>query len=111
MRIIVTGGRDYSNYTMISHILEMLSVSCVVHGDCTGVDTLCKEYAIENGLTHVPYKPDWKTHGKAGGPIRNRKMLSENQGCLVVAFPGGRGTEDCIRQARSLGMVVMRVEE
>jgi hypothetical protein len=34
-------------------------------------------------------------------------MLEAHPEALVVAFPGGRGTADCVRQARGLGMPVL----
>ncbi len=49
----------------------------------------------------------WETYGKAAGPIRNREMLL-NLPALVVAFPGGKGTADMVRQAERAGIPVRR---
>jgi UDP-N-acetylmuramoylalanine-D-glutamate ligase len=55
------------------------------------------------------YEADWDTHGKAAGPIRNKRMLDEGKPDLVVAFPGGRGTANMISQARKAGVEVIEV--
>jgi hypothetical protein len=36
-------------------------------------------------------------------------MLSQEKPDLVIAFPGGRGTRDLIRQAMRMGLEVMEV--
>jgi len=56
---------------------------------------------------------DWKKHGRAAGPIRNREMvrLAAHLGVAAcIAFPGGAGTEDCTKQAVAAGLLVLRVE-
>lgn len=58
------------------------------------------------------FTADWDKHGKSAGPIRNQAMLSGTIGDLadlLIAFPGGRGTEDCIRQADLLGIPLLEV--
>jgi hypothetical protein len=57
---------------------------------------------------------DWDSHGKAAGPMRNRTMLAGvnspvSNADLLIAFKGGRGTADCVRQARELGIPVIEV--
>lgn len=45
------------------------------HGDCRGVDTLCKKWAEARGVETVPFAADWDAHGTAAGPIRNQAMV------------------------------------
>jgi predicted Rossmann-fold nucleotide-binding protein len=40
--------------------------------------------------------------------MRNARMLTYKPD-LVIAFPGGRGTEDMISQARTAGVTVTKV--
>jgi hypothetical protein len=55
--------------------------------------------------------PDWKTHGKAGGPIRNQMMLDDYKPQVVIAFPGGSGTADMVRRAHATqGIDVIEVK-
>lgn len=45
----------------------------------------------------------------AAGPIRNQHMLDIGKPDVVLAFPGGRGTEDMIRRAEKAGVPVKRI--
>lgn len=81
----------------------------VIAGGATGADTVAKEWALSWGLTFTEYKADWTRYGKAAGPIRNELMLSAEQPNLVIAFPGGSGTRNMIKQARALSVPVMTV--
>lgn len=108
MKVIITGGRLYNDSDKIKEVLDFFKPTLIIHGDCAGADTLAKEYAIERGITHKPY-PYPKSYGRAGGPIRNRQMCSENKDGLLIAFPGNNGTASCIREARNLGMEIYEV--
>lgn len=125
MRVLVCGGRDYANKMRVRSVMNVLhaetTIKCVIHGNCgkvdpetlivvRGADLMAKEWAIDHGVTQVPYPADWDTHGKAAGPIRNQTMLDVGKPDLVVAFPGGRGTDDMVAKARAAGVQVMEVE-
>lgn len=110
MNIIVCGGRDYEDNVTLFTVLDFLSPVLVRHGAAKGADSLADEWA-ENTMTPCQSRPaDWSTHGKAAGPIRNQAMIEEGEIDLVVAFPGGRGTEDMIKRARQAHIPVLRVE-
>lgn len=47
--------------------------------------------------------------GGRAGSLRNQQMLDEGQPALVVAFPGGTGTENMKRIARSAGVRVLEI--
>ena len=47
--------------------------------------------------------------GRKAGPIRNQRMLDEGKPDLVVAFPGGKGTNGMIDLARNAGVRVILV--
>ncbi|MEM9912925.1 MAG: hypothetical protein AAF922_19365 [Pseudomonadota bacterium] len=49
--------------------------------------------------------------GRAAGPIRNKEMLDEGCPDLVVAFPGGRGTANMVKQAQAAGVEVLDKRE
>lgn len=108
--VVVTGGRDYEDMQMVNEVLEFLSPDLVVQGGATGADRLAKEWADDNMVAGITVEAHWTEHGKAAGPIRNREMLKSYPKAIVVAFRGGRGTENCIKTAVSLNMIVLRVE-
>jgi hypothetical protein len=115
MIIAVTGGRDYvprdNDAIAFVGLLHAHRVKVVRHGGCRGADAAAaraaKVYFAETGLGGEveEWPADWKKHGKAAGPIRNRAMLQGVE--MLIALPGGRGTADCIRAAREAGITVI----
>lgn len=83
----------------------------VIHGAARGVDTQAMIAAQTlPGVKHLPFAAEWHKHGRAAGPIRNRRMLDEGKPDLVVSFPGGRGTANMVTQAIDAGIPVARIE-
>ena len=113
MRVLVTGGRDFSNRELLFETLDRLHAAhgftALIHGDANGADRLAGEWGAVRGVTVEAHPADWKKHGRSAGPIRNQKMLEEKPD-LVVAFPGGRGTADMVRRAKQAGLEVVMVE-
>jgi hypothetical protein len=77
----------------------------LIHGAAPGADRLAAEIWQPQGGTIEAYPADWKAHGKGAGPIRNQRMLDAKPD-IVIAFPGGSGTADMVRRARSKGLKV-----
>lgn len=111
MTVIVTGGRSFDKYDTVDRVLSSMRVSLVVHGDCSGADTLAKRWAEANRIPHEPNQALWKEHGKAAGPIRNRDMVLKHRDAIVVAFPGDKGTKNCMRVAVANRLIVLEVIE
>lgn len=121
MIVLVCGGRDYNDREKLHGELNRLEqesgrlIIGLIHGAARGADTLAKEWMDERvawnkRLWSAGYPADWATHGKAAGPIRNQHMLDQNPGIeLVVAFPGGSGTADMVRRAKTKGIKVVEV--
>jgi SLOG family YspA-like protein len=114
MRILVCGGRDFSDKQLLFDTLDRIDVerpiSLVIHGAAHGADSFAGEWAMENLKAWAAYPADWTKHGKAAGAIRNRRMLVEGRPDLVVAMPGGRGTANMIKIAHADGVEVMEIE-
>jgi len=123
MRILVCGGRDFTDWVLLEQTLhEMLynlhkafvTEIVFISGGARGADALAKDFALS--LKHLnigyeEYPADWDKHGKAAGSIRNQQMLDEGKPDLVVAFPtkNSRGTYDMIRRAKLAGVEVVQV--
>lgn len=74
-RVIVCGGRDYKNKQCVFHYLDYLLLK-YPQGGARGADAIAAEWAISRKQINEEHPADWKTHGRAAGPIRNEKMAS-----------------------------------
>lgn len=119
LRVLVCGSRDWKDglyergiiLDALHSVRSRHGIEVVIHGDCNGVDRLAKDVAYTIGIPTVAYPADWKTHGKAAGPIRNAMMLKEGKPDLVLAFThdlqASRGTRDMVNKARAAGVRVV----
>ena len=111
LRVIFTGGRDYQDESRVKEVLEGLSEDAsklglelvIIHGKCpTGLDNIVDEMAREMGILVESYPADWKRYGLSAGPIRNEFMAKETNPNFVLAFPGGSGTSNMIKNAKKM---------
>lgn len=109
-RVLVTGGRNYSNYAAVDRVLRALCPSVIIHGGARGADSLCGHWARVNGVAEIACPADWNTHGKRAGFLRNATMLDHAPDC-VVSFPGGNGTAHMVATARNKGFRLLPVLE
>jgi hypothetical protein len=114
IRILVCGGRTFSNRVQMAMALDLLlkryKTFELIHGAAPGADTLADEWGkAQGGMVRVrPFPADWKRLGRAAGPIRNQQMMDEARPNGVVAFPGHTGTADAISRAEAAGVPVWR---
>lgn len=111
MRVIVCGGRDFNNVAYIWSKLDQLHaerrITAIMHGGAKGADSIAAEWAMTKpAIVRYVCLPNWEKYGKAAGPKRNARML-EWEPDLVVAFPGGRGTDNMVTQAKKAGVEVL----
>jgi len=113
LRVLVCGGRGYRDWPQLSGELDRLHAERdfaeVIHGAAPGADTLADTWARSRGIVSRQFIALWQTEGKAAGPRRNQRMLDEGQPDLVVAFSGGKGTDDMVRRAKAAGVEVVEV--
>lgn len=112
MRVLVTGGRDFSDFQMVADALDRLKPTVIIQGECPygGADKLAADYAEMRHLPCIGMKAHFRKMGGKAGPIRNGWML-KHAGPIdcVLAFPGDRGTANMIDQAERAGIRVLRV--
>lgn len=114
MKALVCGGRDFNSPAQVWHDLNNLhedfGFTKLIQGGAKGADRFAKEWAATHPEVEVwTTKANWEKFGKAAGPKRNARML-EWEPDFVIAFPGGRGTADMIRQAHEAGYKLFRRE-
>ena len=91
--------------------VERLGLSELAAGRCgTGVDELTLRWAKRRKLPFEGFSARWQEFGDAAGPERNGRMLRTFRPEKVIAFPGGKGTADCVLQAEALGIDIIRID-
>jgi hypothetical protein len=113
MRVLVCGGRYYDDADRVFKVLSFLNerkpVSLVIHGGATGADSLAAIWASSNNISAQSFPADWERYGKSAGPRRNRQMLKEGKPDIVIAFPGGGGTDNMRQQAEKARVTVIDI--
>jgi hypothetical protein len=103
MIVLVTGGHSFSDRDKFNDVMDSIHraqpLEAVIHGAASGADTLANLWAFSRGVQPVACPALWDYHGKRAGGKRNRAMLLLRPD-LVIAFPGGRGTNDMVNTAR-----------
>ena len=111
MKVLVCGGRDFNDALTLGSWLggvhKQRGITLLIEGGARGADFMARKFAEWSKIPTKTFPADWDAHGKAAGHIRNKQMLDEGKPDLVVAFPGGRGTADMVRQARAAGVEVL----
>jgi hypothetical protein len=114
MKILVCGGRDFSNKKALYEALDSFEKGSVeeiiiIHGAAPGADALAQQWADERKCPCLKFPANWDKDGKAAGPMRNQRMLDVGRPDMVVAFPGGRGTTDMIKRTLKMNISVTEV--
>jgi hypothetical protein len=101
MIVIICGGRNYHGsqdaLIWLDQFHGQFGVERVLHGDAPGADTFGRRWAEDLDIPTQAFPALWDTYGPAAGPRRNAQMaqaLSLYPHRAVLAFPGGRGTEN-----------------
>ena len=120
-KILVCGGRHFDDNSLFNTkmrlVWEMVEARSgeeilLIQGGCpTGAEAMARRWADSHGVAYVTVPARWEKEGKAAGPIRNDKMLTDWRPNLVLAFAGGRGTKDMVDRARKAGVEVQEVTE
>lgn len=120
-RFLVCGGRDYSDYEYLTNKLNKFVESILkikgletdfilIHGGCTGADIMSGFWAeTHKEIRVLVFNADWKTFGKKAGFVRNKQMIEEGDPEFVIAFGGGKGTQNMIDMARNSQIKVLAI--
>ena len=114
--VLVTGGRDYDDRQRVNDTLDDLKVDFLIEGGASGADALARSWAEIRGVHFATVPALWSRFGKTAGPIRNAVMVtlikalqSTGVECIVIAFPGGSGTSNCVSLAEEHELEIRRV--
>ncbi len=106
MRTIIAGSRECHHYHLVCQAIEEAGweITAVISGCARGVDSFGEQYAAEHGIPVERHPADWKKLGRKAGPLRNHEMAQCADALIAVLYPGSRGTENMIQQARDAGL-------
>ena len=110
MKLAIVGSRTFDDYdrmvSVINSQIDLASVSAIVSGGARGADSLAWRLAQDIGILLERHDPDWQTHGRAAGHIRNTAIVDAAD--AVIAFWDGesRGTQDSIKKSRAQNKLV-----
>ena len=109
--VVVTGGRAFADAGLVDRALTAADPGMLIEGGARGADRLCREWAQARGVHVLTMDALWDHHGRRAGMIRDAAMVevARRLSAVLVAFPGGSGTADCVRRAGAAGMVVIGV--
>ena len=116
LRVIVAGGRDFTNINVmatvlnnlqdVDHVIEIEKLTLIC-GMARGADLTAYKLFKEVGLPVEEYPANWDQYGKQAGFIRNTQMAGVAD--MLIAFWDGesRGTAHMIDTARKHNLNVL----
>ena len=90
----------------MSEALDRIRPDVIIHGAAAGADAMAGRYARENDIECREFPAEWERYGRSAGYKRNQQMLDEGKPDMVVAFPGGPGTQNMVKISRQQGFEV-----
>ena len=111
-KLIVAGGRDFNDYTLLSDSIFYLAHNIYadnevsfVSGMANGADNLGYSFAVSHNVKRYMFPADWSL-GKSAGFIRNKQMGDFSDGLLAFHDGTSRGTKHMIDYMRSINKQV-----
>lgn len=108
MKVIIAGSRTIKDEALVLQAITESGflITEVVYGGAKGPDTIGKFWAIRNNIPISWFLADWKTHGKAAGPIRNEAMARHADALIAVWDGVSTGTKHMIEAAKRRGLKI-----
>lgn len=116
---IATGGRNFVSNAIHCREMSQASAGAVIlfHGGADGFDTAAARVANDSHVPVCAVPALWRFEGKKAGPCRNARMLRMALDMALeldipvrlIVGPGGRGTADMVKRARSADVEVVAV--
>lgn len=110
MKICVAGSRKIKDKELVLKALSYApKMTTLVSGGAEGVDKLAEEIAKEMNIPIEQWIPDWHTHGKKAGYLRNRNMVNHCDFVIVVWDGNSKGSKHTMDIAMEKGKPVLVV--
>ena len=117
MKVGIVGTRSFDDYNLLKTILyrniNIPDIEYIISGGAKGADTLAEQFATENNIKTIIFKPDWNKYGKSAGFKRNIDIIKESD--IIFAFWNGKskGTKHDITIAKEINkkLIIIYYEE
>lgn len=113
MKLVIAGSRTLNpSYQFIWNAIKMLklqTITEIISGGAEGVDSEAQHFASHMDLPFSLFPADWKTHGKAAGPIRNKQMAHYAHALLLIWDGESRGSSNMKKEMLKLKKPVYEV--
>ena len=92
IKVIIAGGRGFTNYQLLKLKCDQILVNVkkdiqIVSGGARGADELGERYAKEKHYSVKRFEARWDIYGKRAGFIRNQEM-AEYADALIAFWDG-----------------------
>jgi len=122
MNLIIAGSRNIdtlSKYWFRDTLLNF-KIDCrkladpiqiyeIISGGAKGVDSCGEKFASSYLIPKKIFPANWKNHGKAAGPIRNKQMAEYADALLLIWDGESRGSASMKREMEKLNKPVYEV--
>lgn len=106
MKTILCGSRTIQSYDALLAALAACGfadqITTVFTGMASGPDIFGYRWALERKLPVRPFLPDWKTHGKPAGIIRNMEMVTYADAMVALWDTRSTGTKHIIAYSKKM---------
>ena len=109
MRLIIAGGRTFTNLALMTEKLdELIDVTdeaiTVISGTARGADQTGEAYAELRGYEVERFPAQWEVYGRSAGYKRNAQMADIATHCVVFWDGQSRGSKHMIDLATTKGL-------
>jgi hypothetical protein len=104
MKVLITGDKRWKNTRVIMRVFQGLpEYTVIMHGGAIGAESLAGHLAKNYKFKVKVYSAEREKYRGEAEPVKNRKMLDEENPDLVLAFHNNisksEGIADCLRRA------------
>lgn len=98
MKVIIAGSRSIDDYHTVKEAVKSsgYEITEVVSGCAVGPDRFGEAWALINNVPVKEMPADFALHGKAAGPIRNKKMAEYADAAVIIWDGESAGTRNMI---------------
>lgn len=107
MKVAIVGSRELILNTSDIKFYLPAAATEIVSGGAKGVDTLAKNFAIENNYKYIEFLPDYEKYGKAA-PLRRNDEIIDYADIVLALWDGkSKGTKYVIDKCKKIGKSII----